>query len=355
MEEYHKLLKRQMRKYLSKDTDIDALVPLLNAVNEAYKENDQDRLMIERSLELSSAELFEMLEKLKETQVQLIQKEKMAGIGLLAAGIAHEINNPLGYIISNIDTLQKYIDKYLKLFQILKDAKNVDYGNLSGECKEIFKKIDHYERENNMQFVTEDSSEIIEDSLEGLNRISKIVEGLRDFSRINVKECFSSYDLNDGVKNTLMITNNTIKHLANIKLELANLPMIHAIGSEINQVILNLVLNAAQAIKETNKIGIIKISTYEKENYIVLEIEDNGIGIKEENLTSIFNPFFSTKPIGEGTGLGLSISYDIVVNKHKGKLDVISEVGKGTTFIIQIPSNYKADKKSGERMCFGNE
>lgn len=334
MEELHKLLKRQIKKHLDTNEIPENLKPLLNAVSEAYKEQDEDRLINERAMELSSSELSEMIKKLKETQMELIQKEKMASIGQLAAGIAHEINNPLGYIISNMDTLHNYIQKYKKYLSIIDEIKQ-----LPQECSALIDELKAFEKNNNLSFINEDIKEIVADSLEGLNRISKIVKGLRDFSRLNPKDNFTSYNLNQGIEDTLMIANNSIKYNAVVNLELSEIPTIEALGSEINQVILNMLINASHAIKCNSKQGIINIRTYQKGNQVILEIEDNGIGIPKEFLVKVFDPFFTTKPVGEGTGLGLSISYDIIVNKHNGKIDVRSEVGKGTTFIIQIPIN----------------
>lgn len=334
MEELHKLLKRQIKKHLDTNEIPENLKPLLNAVSEAYKEQDEDRLINERAMELSSSELSEMIKKLKETQMELIQKEKMASIGQLAAGIAHEINNPLGYIISNMDTLHNYIQKYKKYLSIIDEIKQ-----LPQECSALIDELKAFEKNNNLSFINEDIKEIVADSLEGLNRISKIVKGLRDFSRLNPKDNFTSYNLNQGIEDTLMIANNSIKYNAVVNLELSEIPTIEALGSEINQVILNMLINASHAIKCNSKQGIINIRTYQKGNQVILEIEDNGIGIPKEFLVKVFDPFFTTKQVGEGTGLGLSISYDIIVNKHNGKIDVRSEVGKGTTFIIQIPIN----------------
>lgn len=337
MQELHKLLKRQIRKHLNISEITENLEPLLMAVSEAYKQQDEDRVITERSMELSSAELLSMIQRLKEAQMELVQREKMASIGQLAAGIAHEINNPLGYIISNMETLGKYIKKYEDYLTIVKKIKGLTQGNFQEQYTIIINELKSFEKNNKIDFINEDMKEIIVDSLEGLNRIEKIVKGLRDFSRISVQESYIDYDLNLGIESTLLIANNSIKYNSDVKLELLKVPLIKALGNEINQVILNILLNAVYAIKEAKKKGIIIIRTYVRDEYVVLEIEDDGIGIPKDILIKIFDPFFTTKPVGEGTGLGLSISYDVIVNKHKGKLDVRSEVGKGTTFIIQLP------------------
>lgn len=337
MEELHKLLKRQLKKHLGVSEIPDNLKALIYSIDEAYKQYDDDKLMVERSLDLSSKELSEMIEKLKETQIQLIQREKMAGIGQLAAGVAHEINNPLGYITSNVNTLRKYIEKYLDLMAIYKETIKLPLDKGLEEYINAIEKLNSFEKENKIDYINEDIKELLKETSEGLNRIVKIVNGLRNFSRVDCKEDFTDYDLNQGIESTLLIANNSIKYYAEVKLELSTLPTIQVLGSEINQVILNLLVNAAHAVRDSGKQGIIGISTCDKGDFVSLEIEDSGVGILPENLTKIFEPFFTTKKVGEGTGLGLSIAYDIIVNKHKGKINVKSEVGKGTTFILELP------------------
>ena len=337
MEELHKLLKRQLKKHLGIIEIPDNLKAFIMAVDEAYKQNDDDKLMVERSLDLSSNELSEMIEQLRRTQMELLQREKMASIGQLAAGIAHEINNPLGYITSNVNTLNKYIDKYLLILNSYQEIINVPINTAPQEYIDLVTKINLFLKQNKFDYINKDIKELIQESIEGLHRIVKIVQGLKDFSRIDFSPDFVEYDLNNGIESTLLIANNSIKYNAQVKLELSKLPTIKALGGELNQVILNLLINAVHAIKTSEKEGVIRVCTYEKEDSVILEVEDNGVGIPEENLLKIFDPFYTTKKVGEGTGLGLSIAYDIIVNKHKGKINVKSQVGQGTTFCLQIP------------------
>ena len=196
--------------------------------------------------------------------------------------------------------------------------------------------------------MSEDMEGLFEDTFEGLERVNKIVRGLRTFSRVDQIEEYEQFDLNDGIENTLIISKNEIKYAAHIEKNLGEIPAIEAVGGQINQVVLNLLLNAASAIKEVQEdaMGHILIRTFSQDDHVYLSIKDDGTGIKEEHRRSIFNPFFTTKPTGEGTGLGLSISYDIIVNKHKGSIDVKSEEGKGTEFIIGLP--IKHEKKDEE-------
>ncbi|MBU3156884.1 histidine kinase [Clostridium estertheticum] len=337
MVELHKLLKRQFKKHLGLTEIPDNLKDFITAIDEAYKQNDDDKLMVERSLELSSKELSEMIAELRRTQVELLQREKMASIGQLAAGIAHEINNPLGYINSNINTLNKYINKYLMALSLYKEMTNIPIYNPTEEYANMITKINSFEKQNKFEYINKDIKELMDESTEGLHRIVKIVQGLKDFSRIDFAQDFVDYELNQGVESTLLIANNSIKYTVKLVLQLSDLPVIKALGGEINQVILNIIINAVHAINSTGKHGTIRIATYENDDSVVLEVEDSGIGIPEESLLKIFDPFYTTKKVGEGTGLGLSIAYDIIVNKHKGKIDVRSEIGKGTTFILQIP------------------
>ncbi|WP_339061979.1 ATP-binding protein [Tepidibacillus marianensis] len=196
-----------------------------------------------------------------------------------------------------------------------------------------------YENKHKIAFVMEDFFELLNDSNEGLERIKMIVNALRAFSSIDQLNEFSPYDLNAGIKTALIIAKSKITYDTNINEELTDIPNIIAVAAEINQVILNLILNAAYAIemKEDSNEGMITIKTYQKEEYVYCEIEDNGIGIKEELINRIYEPFFTTKPVGTGTGLGLSISYDIVVNKHQGEISVESKEGIGSKFVVKLP------------------
>ncbi|MFV9510117.1 sensor histidine kinase [Tepidibacillus sp. LV47] len=298
------------------------------------------RKMMEEKLKSIDFELKQKIEELKEFQSQLIYQEEHAAIGQLAAGIAHEINNLLGFIKSNFDVLEKYFYKYKKVieaYQALKNSLNVDVQ--LENINLIKKEVERIERENNISFINEDLEELFRDSHEGIKRLNEIIKGLRVFSRKGQFDTFEDYDLNEGIKSTVVVARNELKYHAKVEEYLGEIPIIHAIGGEINQVLLNLLLNAVYAIREkqSKEIGLIKIRTFYEDGYVYCEIEDNGIGIEEKNISSIFNPFFTTKPIGEGTGLGLSIAYDIIVNKHHGTISVESTKGVGTKFIIRLP------------------
>ena len=284
-------------------------------------------------------ELKKALEDLQRAKDQLVRQEKLAGIGQLAAGVAHEINNPLGYICSNIETSKQYFSTYNKVLYNYKSFIS-SLPHMSREEMDLrIKEISDLEEENNIDFISEDIEDIFKDVEDGLNRISEIVLGLRTFSRIDQTQEMEGYDLIGGIENTLVVAKSEIKHHARVVKQYKDIPIFNAFGNQINQILLNIILNALYAIKSKalTELGLILISTYQYEDFIICEIEDNGIGIDDININKIFNPFFTTKPVGKGTGLGLSIAYDIIVNKHGGKLLVDSVPMKGTKFTIKLP------------------
>ena len=318
----------------------DGTVVTVEVTSSALLLNNQKFIIVvARDLAETKKAKFELetaLQKLKETQSKLFHQEKLAGIGQLSAGIAHEINNPLGFVSSNFNTLKKYIEKYNELLFAYREIKKTSSQQ---EIVSKLENIEEMERKNNIDFIIEDIQELISDSNEGLERVEEIVKGLRLFSRIDQAEKIEDYDLNEGIKNTLIVAKNEIKYLASVKENFQEIPQIKAVGGEINQVLLNIILNAVQAIegKKMNKLGEITISTLHDENYVYCEIEDDGIGIEETDLDQIFNPFFTTKTVGKGTGLGLSIAYDIIVYRHQGDIWTESKKGIGSKFVIKLP------------------
>lgn len=310
----------------------------------AIKQDISFRKKIAAELQDRNMELLETLNELKSTQTKLIQQEQLAGIGQLAAGVAHEINNPLGFVISNFKTLEAYlktykdiIDKYHELLEY-KDADT------------IRDEINKAELQYDLDFINEDVEGLTFDSEDGLERIEKIVKSLRSFSRIDRFDNFQQYNVNEGIVSTLTVAKNELKYDAEVEQELdAKLPYIDAIGGQLNQVFLNMIINSVQAIRnrenhENGVMGKITIKTYYDEKFVYCEIEDTGNGISRENIDKIFQPFFTTKPVGKGTGLGLGIAYDIVINKHKGQINVESEIGEGTKFTIKLPIKQKIEE-----------
>ena len=308
------------------------------------KERTYELENLNAQLNHRTAEIQETLEKLKETQDQLIQREKLAGIGQLSAGIAHEINNPLGYVSSNMSSLKHYIDTFKHLLGMYKQLKENLESCQSDDIHLQIEEISRYEVENSLDYILDDLKDLFLDVNNGLDRVGKIVKSLRMFSWTEKDAVFeSTYDLNKGIENSLLIAQNEIKYTADVEQCLGSLPLIEAIGSEINQVLLNIIVNATQAIKmkDNEERGRIKIETWNDERFVYCTIADNGIGINAVDLSHIFNPFFTTKPVGEGTGLGLSISYDIIVNQHHGHISCEGEAGKGAKFFIVLPIKHK--------------
>ncbi|NWF97851.1 MAG: response regulator [Nitrospirae bacterium] len=281
-------------------------------------------------LEKKNKEAKEAYEKLKSTQAQVLQQEKMASIGQLAAGIAHEINNPVGFIMSNLNSLQKYMTRLGEFINIQNEANSQLISE--GASSEIIKNIQEKKKSLKIDFILEDSNNLIKESLDGADRVKHIVQDLKSFSRIDEAE-FKMANINEGIESTINIVWNELKYKARLNKEYGDIPLTKCNPGQLNQVFMNILVNAAQAIE---KKGEITVKTWANDGYINIEISDTGCGIPEDKIGRIFEPFFTTKEVGKGTGLGLSIAYDII-NKHKGFISVDSEAGKGTTFTIQIP------------------
>ncbi len=285
----------------------------------------------EQTLQDRHVELEQAYARLKDTQTQLLQSEKMASIGQLAAGVAHEINNPIGYVHSNLGTLQTYVRGLMSLLDT--------YDRLIAELPEksfvALSPIQEIKRQIDYGFLREDLPQLLVESREGIERVKKIVLDLRDFSHSGQTEAeeWTLSDIRRGLESTLNIVWNELKYKAEVNKHFAVLPLVECMPSQLNQVFLNLLVNAGQAIKER---GTITITTSRSEREICIAIADDGVGISPENLKRIYDPFFTTKPVGKGTGLGLALSYGIV-KKHHGRIEVESELGKGTCFRVFLP------------------
>ncbi len=325
---------------------------LLNKQKEAKKELESintilEKRVIERTEELNEKNLYlkEILEKLNHTQAQMIQNEKMSALGQMVAGIAHEINNPVNFIYANLPHMEEYIQDLIKVIKSYQE-------HLPNPPQNLQKILDAVE----IEYVLEDLDEIIKSMTIGTERIQKIVVGLRNFSRLDEAELKQS-DLHEGIDSTLMILNHRFKvqnqhpEIQVIK-EYGQLPIVECYPGHLNQVFMNLLSNAIDALDESiisghfkNEIPKIIITTQvSSDNYVLISIADNGIGISPEIKNSLFNPFFTTKPVGKGTGLGLSISYEIVVEKHGGKIWYESSPGQGTKFMIEIPIRHQTSQ-----------
>ncbi len=248
----------------------------------------------------------------------------MASIGQLAAGIAHEINNPIGFVNSNMGSLQGYVGTLLSVI----DAYDAAVAGLPA----LANRMAPVRAEADLDFLREDVTALVRESIDGLRRVKEIVQSLKDFSHVGETE-WQLADLHQGLDSTLNIVSNELKYKVTILKEYGKLPRIECLASQLNQVFMNLLVNAGQAIADR---GAIRIRTGLREDWVWIEIRDNGAGIAPEHLTRIFEPFFTTKPVGSGTGLGLSLSYGIV-SRHGGRIDVQSQVGKGTAFTVWLP------------------
>lgn len=299
---------------------------------------------LEEELTAKNADLAETLLRLQETQLQVIQQEKLAGIGQLAAGIAHEVNNPLGFVLSNFEVLQKYLARLTEMIGAYRELHRRAAEAADRSLREEADRINALARQVRLDHVVGDLPPLFDETRDGINRVGEIVKALRLFSRVDQQDEYAEYDLNAGIKNTLTVARNEIKYVARVELELDDIPYIEALGGLINQVLLNLIVNAAQAVaaKETGDEGVIRIRSFLDGDSVYCSVEDNGTGIPQEIIQDIFNPFFTTKPVGQGTGLGLSVSYDIVVNKHGGEVSVASKAGEGALFTIKLPVRHSA-------------
>ncbi|WP_333873847.1 bacteriohemerythrin [Methylobacter sp.] len=295
-------------------------------LEEDVEKRTQELIEINRTLEFEKNQQFLLINQLKETQAHLVQSEKMASIGQLAAGVAHEINNPIGYINSNLTSLKNYIDNLLALVAIY------EQHEATGSNTEQFADIEAFKQKIDLEFLKTDVLDLLEESHEGATRVKKIIQDLKDFSHLGGDDCQWT-DLHVGLERTLNIVNNEIKYKVTIIKEFGYLPEVKCLPHQLNQVFMNLLINAAHAIE--NK-GIITLRTGTEGDYAWVEISDTGKGIAPEHLSKIFDPFFTTKPVGKGTGLGLSVSYNII-KKHQGEIQVSSQLNKGTTFKIILP------------------
>lgn len=273
-------------------------------------------------------ELTELSARLSMAQEQLMQSEKLASIGQLAAGVAHEINNPIGYVFSNFETLGTYIGRMLTMFDSYQQAE-ASIGNA-----EVLARLRAQRASIDLDFLIDDIPVLMSESREGISRVRKIVQDLKDFSRVDANQEWQWANLHAGIDSTLNIVSNEVKYKADVVKEYGQIPDIECQPSHINQVIMNIVINGAHAI--TAERGRITIRTGCDDVNVWIDIADTGVGMPKEILTRIFDPFFTTKPIGSGTGLGLSLSYGII-QKHGGQIDVHSTPGSGTTFRITLP------------------
>jgi signal transduction histidine kinase len=276
----------------------------------------------------ASEALQREIDERKQLESQLVQSEKLASLGQLAAGVAHEINNPIGFISSNLGTLDGYFKQLQDMLDAYREAENAIGSS------EVIEQLGKLRERVELDFLREDIPLLIKESKEGIGRVGQIVKDLKDFSRVDSNQEWQWTNLQQGIESTLNIVANELKYKADVVKEFQQLPDIECLPSQINQVIMNLIVNASQAIGPER--GTITLRTGLEGETVSIEIADTGSGIEPDNLQKIFDPFYTTKPVGQGTGLGLSLSYGIV-KKHQGDISVRSEVGVGTTFRVELP------------------
>jgi two-component system NtrC family sensor kinase len=287
----------------------------------------EERKSAHAALEHEKEEQRALIKKLEEAHNQLLQSEKLASIGQLAAGVAHEINNPIGFVNSNLGVLKKYVSNLLQIIDLYESGRHFLAADavLQGRIEQACATAD-------LEFLRNDIETLISESIEGATRVRRIVQDLRDFSRVDSAE-WQSADLHAGLESTLNVVWNEIKFKADVVREFGTLPPVECRLSQVNQVFMNLLVNAAQAIPEHGTITLRSGCVGDK---AWISISDTGQGVPQELMTRIFDPFFTTKPVGKGTGLGLSVSYGIIA-KHGGHIDVQSEPGQGATFTVWLP------------------
>jgi len=315
-----------LSSYCLDDTEIGS--GMVIAAHEYTAISELNKRLSESNLELGqkSTELEKAYQDLKNTQIKVLHQEKMATVGQLAAGVAHEINNPMGYILSNLCTLDKYLTK-LTDYMISHDESFSRVAN-----PEQLSALEKKKKEINLDFILNDIGDLVRESLEGAERVRRIVSDLKGFSHQS-KDTVELTDINRMIEGLIPIVWNEIKYKATLKRDFGGLPQIYCRQRLIGQVIINLLINAVQSI---DKQGVITLSTWHENGTVSISVADTGCGISEEIAKKIMDPFFTTKEVGVGTGLGLSISYDII-KQHGGELIVDSVLGAGSTFTVCLP------------------
>jgi C4-dicarboxylate-specific signal transduction histidine kinase len=290
-------------------------MPVSDCYKSAWVREKKARQIAERLLEDKSRQMYlanKQLEasnaELNEKQRALVQSEKMASIGILASGVAHEINNPVGFCLSNVDVLRDYIQS-----------------------------IAQHPAADELDFIMQDSEALIEETLEGLQRVADIVKDLQGFARKSEDDC-KPVNINDVLKSTLNMLNHKVKYIESVQLVFAELPLISTNASKLHQIFLNIILNAIQAVEERSEVS---IATERIGEFVLTRVKDNGCGISEDDIDKIFTPFFTTKKVGEGTGLGLSVTYSLV-QELGGDIQVLSDPGRGTEFTVSLPITTQA-------------
>ena len=289
---------------------------------------DQEDIVAERTREIRTA-----YDELKQAQAQLLQSEKLASIGQLAAGVAHEINNPVSFIISNLGTLGEYVRDLSSLLKSYGDLEMSVRTGKTAQGQATLDEIAQKKGDMDLEYILDDLDNLIAESADGASRVRRIVLSLKEFSHVDQEERQPT-DLNNGLETTLNIVWTELKYKATVDKNYGEIPLVTCYPMELNQVFMNLLVNAVQAIEVQ---GTITIRTYEESGYVCVSISDTGTGMSPAVQKRIFEPFYTTKDVGKGTGLGLCMAYNIIVKKHEGQILVDSREGVGTTFTVKIP------------------
>lgn len=322
----------------------------LQLANEAMEKEIHERRWAEAALQMANDQLEAIVEErtnelqavnkklnreLKERRIlesQLVQAQKMESIGQLAAGVAHEINNPVGFVMSNLSTLSDYVGLFKKILTHYESLTYMLKEKGSQEILESLSEIETLCEQEDLPFVLDDVEGLLKESSEGTMRVKEIVQSLKSFARLDEADS-KEVNIHDCLESTLKVVWNELKYKCTVVKQYGEIPELFCNPSQLNQVFMNLLVNAAQAITDH---GVITLETLATETQVKIKISDTGSGIPADKISHIFDPFFTTKSVGKGTGLGLSISYGIV-EKHRGTIEVESEVGRGTTFTISLP------------------
>jgi signal transduction histidine kinase len=353
----HKLLERQLRRHFGSTEDVPVeLRPFLDAITAAYSDADEHHRMLQHSMETMSQELVErnrllrkQLEERARLELELARSQKLESVGQLAAGIAHEINTPVQFVGDGIHFFQD-VHGAMRTF-LARVRTMADAARAGGLDESEWDALDALEDELDLEFMLENVPSAIEHGLEGLDRVRSIVDAMKSFASADRLEK-TPVDLNRAIATTLMVCHNEVKYIAEVDVTEGDLPPVLCHAADINQVLLNLVVNGAHAIRDalegTGKLGRIGIATRREGDFAVIAITDSGGGIAPEIRERVFDPFFTTKEVGHGTGQGLTIAHSIVVRRHGGSIDFESTMGEGTTFYVRLPIDGKASEVSGQ-------
>jgi two-component system, NtrC family, sensor kinase len=346
----HALLRAQLLEHFGTERpEGEALVRFLAAVDAAYAARDTMETQLGRALDSVSHEVFAQserqrrdIEAIQQLEVELRQAEKLRAVGQLASGVAHEINTPMQFVGDNVHFLKGACGDLLQLgIHLMVLCDQIEGGE---DPRPIVAGARKLAEQMDINYLLEELPNAFSRASEGVSRVVEIVTAMKDLGRSDSRSMVLA-DLNRGLSSTLVVARGEIKHVADLEVELGEVPLVPCHVGELNQVFLNLVVNAAHAVGSrfsgSGEKGKIRISTGVEGEYVVVKVADNGCGIPDDKKARIFEPFFTTKPVGQGTGQGLAIARSIVVDKHRGSMTFESKAGEGTSFFVKIRSSLK--------------